>query len=118
MGGIRGRGLRGALEVLIKVIGFMLERETGKFEANPASSGSIGGWRCSNETGTFADIKRYRDDPVQFVDECLVNPATGRAYELLEAEKVFLRRAFQLDENGKAARAAAHLLRNQEERKD
>ena len=50
---------------------------------------------------TAGDIKRYRDDPVLFVNSCLVNPATGRPYELLDAEKVFLRQAFRLDKNGK-----------------
>lgn len=48
-----------------------------------------------------AAIKRYRADPVAFVDECLLEPATGKPYELLEAEKVFLRQAFQLDKRGK-----------------
>ena len=48
-----------------------------------------------------AAIKRYRADPVAFVDEVLVNPATGKPYVLLEAEKAFLRQAFQLDKRGK-----------------
>jgi hypothetical protein len=46
-------------------------------------------------------LKRYRADPVAFVDEVLINPATGKPYVLLEAEKEFLRHAFRLNKRGK-----------------
>ena len=48
-----------------------------------------------------AAIKRYRADPAAFVDEVLINPATGKPYVLLDAEKTFLKHAFKLDRNGK-----------------
>ena len=46
-------------------------------------------------------LKRYRADPVAFVDECLVNPETGKPYELLEAERRFLKHAFRLGPDGR-----------------
>ena len=48
-----------------------------------------------------ADIKRYRKNPDSFVDECLINPETGKPFDLYEAERVFLRCAFQLNKNGR-----------------
>jgi hypothetical protein len=46
-------------------------------------------------------MKRYRDDPVAFIDECLINPETGKPFVLLEAEIAFLRLAFRLGPNGR-----------------
>jgi hypothetical protein len=48
-----------------------------------------------------AAIKRYRKNPDSFVDECLINPETGRPFDLYESERVFLRCAFQLNKNGR-----------------
>ena len=48
-----------------------------------------------------AAIKRYRKNPDVFVDECLINPETDKPFELFEAERVFLRAAFQLGSNGR-----------------
>jgi hypothetical protein len=47
-----------------------------------------------------AAIKRYRKYPDAFVEECLINPETGLPFVLFEAERTFLRCAFQLDKNG------------------
>ena len=46
-------------------------------------------------------MKRYRDDPVSFVNECLINPETGKPFVLLDAEIAFLRHAFRLAPNGR-----------------
>ena len=48
-----------------------------------------------------ATIRRYRKNPDSFVDECLINPETGRPFDLYESERVFLRCAFQLNKNGR-----------------
>ena len=45
-----------------------------------------------------AALKRWRADPVLFVQECLIDPETKRPFLLLEAEKRFLEHAFQTDE--------------------
>jgi phage terminase large subunit-like protein len=47
------------------------------------------------------DIERWRADPCGFIESTLVNPETGRAYELLPAERAFLQHACRLGENGK-----------------
>jgi hypothetical protein len=46
-------------------------------------------------------LKRYHDDPVAFIDECLINPETGKPFVLLDAEIAFLRLAFRLGPNGR-----------------
>ena len=48
-----------------------------------------------------AVLKRWRADPVLFVEECLIDPETKRPFVLLEAEKRFLEHAFQTDEYGR-----------------
>ena len=48
-----------------------------------------------------AALKRWRADPVLFVEECLIDPETKRPFVLLEAEKRFLEHAFQTDEYGR-----------------
>jgi hypothetical protein len=45
-----------------------------------------------------AALKRWRANPVLFVEECLIDPETKRPFVLLEAEKRFLEHAFQTDE--------------------
>src|SRR5712691_3341302 len=39
-------------------------------------------------------LTRWRQDPAAFITEALVNPETGRPFELFEAELVFLKFAF------------------------
>jgi hypothetical protein len=46
-------------------------------------------------------LKRYRQHPVAFVEECLINPETGRPFVLLDAERVFLRLALRIGANGR-----------------
>ena len=48
-----------------------------------------------------AALKRWRANPVLFVEECLIDPETKRPFVLLEAEKRFLEHAFQTDEYGR-----------------
>jgi hypothetical protein len=48
-----------------------------------------------------AALKRWRADPVLFVEECLIDPETKQPFVLLEAEKRFLEHAFQTDEYGR-----------------
>jgi phage terminase large subunit-like protein len=48
-----------------------------------------------------ASLARWRADPIAFVETVLVNPETGKPFELLPAERAFLVYAFMLDENGK-----------------
>src|SRR5580704_11722768 len=50
-----------------------------------------------NQTEAFA---RWRRDPSAFMTEALVNPETGRRFELFEAERVFNKYAFTPDANG------------------
>src|SRR5581483_276748 len=47
------------------------------------------------------DIERYRKDPVAFVEECLIDPETGRPFELYEEQKTFLRKALTLTPDGR-----------------
>jgi Phage Terminase len=46
-------------------------------------------------------LARYRADPALFVEECLVNPETGEAYVLLDAERAFLKHALTLGPDGR-----------------
>ena|SRR5215472_13581632 len=46
-------------------------------------------------------LARYRDNPVLFVEEVLVDPETGKPFVLLEAERQFLRHAFTTGEDGR-----------------
>jgi phage terminase large subunit-like protein len=43
----------------------------------------------------------WRADPISFVETMLVNPETGRPFDLLPAERAFLAYAFRLDDNGR-----------------
>ena len=43
----------------------------------------------------------WREHPCEFIEKCLINPETGRAYVLLAAEREYLKHAFTLDENGR-----------------
>jgi phage terminase large subunit-like protein len=44
-------------------------------------------------------LARYRADPVLFVESVLIDPETGKAFVLLEAERQFLRDAFTTGED-------------------
>jgi hypothetical protein len=46
-------------------------------------------------------LKRYRIDPVAFIEECLVNPEDGAPFKLLDAERTFLRLALRIGPNGR-----------------
>lgn len=46
-------------------------------------------------------FERWRKHPIRFIEQVLVNPETGKPFELLDAEKHFLRHAFKLDDDGR-----------------
>jgi hypothetical protein len=55
-------------------------------------------------SGTALDhkvLKRWRADPISFIEHCLIDPETGQPFKLLDAEREFLKHAFALDGNGR-----------------
>ena len=46
-------------------------------------------------------LQYYRQNPIAFIEQCLINPETGAPFELLPAERRFLEHSFQLGDNGK-----------------
>jgi hypothetical protein len=46
-------------------------------------------------------LARYRANPDQYVEECLISPYTGERYCLNDVERQFVRHAFQLDDDGR-----------------
>jgi phage terminase large subunit-like protein len=50
---------------------------------------------------TPSALARWRADPIAFIETVLVNPETGKPFELLPAERAFLAHAFTLDDSGK-----------------
>lgn len=46
-------------------------------------------------------LDRWQKEPILFIEQILRNPETGRPFELLEAERAFLERAYQTDESGR-----------------
>jgi hypothetical protein len=48
-----------------------------------------------------ADFQRWHADPAAFIEEALVNPETGLAFVLTEAERAFLRVAFKRTPDGR-----------------
>jgi phage terminase large subunit-like protein len=46
-------------------------------------------------------LQRWRSSPVSFVEEVLHDPETGKPFVLLEAERIFMRHAFTLDDDGR-----------------
>jgi hypothetical protein len=46
-------------------------------------------------------IARWRSDPAAFIETCLVNPETNKPFELLDAEREFLRYALRTDSDGR-----------------
>jgi phage terminase large subunit-like protein len=73
-----------------------------------------------------ATVRRWRCEPIRFIEQVLRNPETGKPFELLDAERAFLAHAYQTNEagrlvypeqlyacpkkSGKSAFAAMHLL--------
>jgi phage terminase large subunit-like protein len=50
---------------------------------------------------TPSALATWRANPIAFVEMVLVNPETGKPFELLPAERAFLAHAFKLGDNGK-----------------
>jgi hypothetical protein len=50
---------------------------------------------------TLSALTRWRANPISFVEVVLVNPETGRPFELLPVEREFLKHAIQIGTNGK-----------------
>ena len=50
-----------------------------------------------------SNIKRWRTDPVAFIEEALVDPETDAPFVLSDAQKAFLRHAFCLTGDGRLA---------------
>jgi hypothetical protein len=48
-----------------------------------------------------ATVVRWKAQPLQFIEQVLCDPETGKPFTLNEAERAFLERAFQLDDNGR-----------------
>ena len=46
-------------------------------------------------------LARFKRDPIAFIEHVLCDPETGEAFVLSEAERWFLKFAFQLDNNGR-----------------
>ena len=54
-------------------------------------------------TATLLDaksLKRYRADPIAFVEECLINPESGKPFVLVDAQRTFLQEALRLRKDG------------------
>ena len=45
-------------------------------------------------------LKRWRANPTSFIETVLCDPETGKTFKLLDAERDFLKHAFQLDADG------------------
>jgi phage terminase large subunit-like protein len=46
-------------------------------------------------------LLRWRADPISFIEQCLCDPETGKPFVLSDAERWFLKFAFQLDDAGR-----------------
>ena len=46
-------------------------------------------------------LARYRANPDQYIEECLISPYTGAPYRLNDVERQFIRHAFRLDTDGR-----------------
>jgi phage terminase large subunit-like protein len=53
------------------------------------------------DTITSTNLSRWRADPATFIEEVLVNPDTGVLFELLPAERTFMRYMFMTDADGR-----------------
>jgi phage terminase large subunit-like protein len=50
---------------------------------------------------TAANLQRWRQDPASFVEQCLIDPETGRPFVLLPVQRVFIKHAFTTDADGR-----------------
>src|SRR6476660_6265412 len=48
-----------------------------------------------------AALTRWRADPIGFIEQCLIDPESGKPFVLSDAERWFLKFAFTLNDNGK-----------------
>jgi len=55
----------------------------------------------SEQQLTATALARWRNNPASFIESVLINPETGKPFELLPAERAFLEHAFKLGDNGK-----------------
>jgi Terminase large subunit, ATPase domain len=53
------------------------------------------------ETLTTSALARWRADPCGFIETHLINPETGKAFVLLDAEREFLKHALTIDTDGR-----------------
>ena len=65
-----------------------------------------------------SSLAYWREHPAEFIEQCVVNPETGKPFVLLDAEKQFLQHAFTTDDNGRLLFPDADLQRHQEERQN
>jgi phage terminase large subunit-like protein len=54
-----------------------------------------------NKKPTTTLLKRWRRRPIEFIETVLYNPETLRPFELLSAERTFLKHAFTIDQTGR-----------------
>src|SRR5262249_58045214 len=50
---------------------------------------------------TPSALAHWRNNPALFIESVLINPETGKPFELLPAERIFLEHAFKTGESGK-----------------
>ena len=53
------------------------------------------------KTLTARSLARWRKNPAKFIEQCMVNPETGKKFVLLPAEREFLKHAFRIDKKGR-----------------
>jgi Phage Terminase len=46
-------------------------------------------------------LERWRSDPIAFVEQCVINPETGKPFKLLDTQGVFLARMFAAGADGR-----------------
>ena len=54
-----------------------------------------------SDVAEAVNVEHWRADPAKFIETVLYNPETGKPFELLDAEREFLKHAFQTDANGR-----------------
>ena len=47
------------------------------------------------------ELARWRADPVRFIEQVMINPETGKSFELFQAERDFFAHAWRLDDDGR-----------------
>ena len=48
-------------------------------------------------------LTRWRQQPIRFIEEVLRDPETDQPFQLLDAERAFLKYAYQTDDSGRLA---------------